>query len=222
MSSVRERFNRILGAGEGTDRLAFFSDAVFAIAMTLLVIDLKVPDGEPGEELSAWVIVTDQLPAFFAYTLSFIIIGINWVAHHRKFRVIVRWDPRLIQLNFVLLFLITFVPFPTALIAETPAEFISVTLYATVVGGLSLAQFGIWMYARRAGLMSDQVDERLFRYVAYSTFPVPIVFFGSILIAIFSPLWAMLSWILLAPISIVTGIVRRRAASVESGSVEVE
>lgn len=221
MSSLRERYKRALGSGDGTDRLEFFSDAVFAIAMTLLVIDLRVPDLPEDEHLSAASIIVDQFPGFLAYALSFAIIGLNWASHHRKFRVIERFDGRLVQLSFVLLFLVTFVPFPTALIAETPAEFSSVALYAFVVGALSMVQLAIWMYARHAGLMSGRVDVELYRYVCTMLFPVPIVFWGSILIAIWNPFAAMVSWVLLIPVNIAlrvlgSRVAQRRLVSTES------
>lgn len=211
MASVRDRYRTLLGSGENTDRIQFFSDAVFAIAMTLLVIDLRVPEVPEGQSLLAPEVLQDQLPSLFAYALSFGIIAVNWMSHHRKFRVIHRWNGRLIQLNFVLLFLVTFVPFPTALIAETDPEFASVALYAFVVGALTISQLGVWVYAWRAGFVSDQVDAQLFRYVAYMMIPVPAVFWSSILIAIWQPVWAMWWWLALIPGSLISRALMRRA-----------
>lgn len=207
MSSVRERYRRLFSSGEGTDRLEFFSDAVFAIAMTLLVIDLQVPE---GENLDAAAVLAGEWNGFFGYLLSFAIIALNWMAHHRKFRVIHRFDTGLIRLNFVLLFLVTFVPFPTALLSDTGPQFASVALYAAVVGGLSLAQLAIWAYAYRAKLTSDEVDPALFRYVALGLIPVPAVFFSSILIAIWDPAVAMWWWFAILPVSVILGVFRRR------------
>ncbi|MDP3207735.1 MAG: TMEM175 family protein, partial [Rhodoglobus sp.] len=84
MTDVRSRYRRVFIEGSNTDRLVFFSDAVFAIALTLLVIDLKVPSDGSG---TAWEVIASQVPDLFAYALSFAIISINWVAHHRLFRV---------------------------------------------------------------------------------------------------------------------------------------
>jgi uncharacterized membrane protein len=207
MSSVRDRYQKLFSSGEGTDRLEFFSDAVFAIAMTLLVIDLQVPD---GENLNAAAVLAGQWTGFFGYLLSFAIIALNWMAHHRKFRVIHRFDTNLIRLNFVLLFLVTFVPFPTALLADTGGQFASVALYAAVVGGLSLAQLAMWTYAYRAKLTTDDVDQPMFRYVALGLIPVPAVFFSSILIAIWDPNIAMWWWFAIIPASVILGVFRRR------------
>jgi uncharacterized membrane protein len=210
MSSVRDRYIRLMASGGGTERLEFFSDAVFAIAMTLLVIDLRVPELPEGQVVDAWDVIEFQLPGFFAYALSFWIIAVNWVSHHRKFRVIALNNRGLILLNLLLLFLITFVPFPTSLLAEAPAEFASVALYAGVVGALSLVQLLMWLYARRAGLLSEQVDTELFRFVAISLLPIPVVFGLSILVAWWNPVWAMYFWILLVPINILQQVLEPR------------
>ena len=212
MSSIRDRYRRLLGTGTGVERIEFFSDAVFAIAMTLLVIDLRIPEVEPGTFPTAGEVIGDQLINLSAYALSFLIIGLNWMSHHRKFRVIHRWNGTLIRLNLLLLFLVTFVPFPTSLLAGWPAEFWSVALYAFVVGALSMAQLGIWAYAYRAGLMSDEVDGALWRYVALALLPVPLVFWSSIVVAIWNPGLAMYWWFLLIPVSILNGVLQRRQA----------
>lgn len=206
MSSLRERYQRLFSSGEGTDRIEFFSDAVFAIAMTLLVIDLRVPE---GENLDAASVLAGQWTGFFGYLLSFAIIALNWMSHHRKFRVIHRFNTNLIRLNFVLLFLVTFVPFPTSLLSDAGPQFASVALYAAVVGCLSLSQLAIWAYAYRAKLMSDEVDPAMFRYVALGLIPVPAVFGTSIIIAIWDANIAMWWWFALIPANLIIGVVRR-------------
>ncbi|CAN5469927.1 TMEM175 family protein [soil metagenome] len=204
MGAVREQYDRLFGRGVLTERLAFFSDAVFAIALTLLVIDLKVPDEYHGE--TSWDVIVGLLPGFLAFVISFCIIAINWIGHHRKFRVITAYDPGLIRLNFVLLFLVAFTPFPTSLMAEYPGEVASVVLYAAVVSLLSLAQLAMWVYAYRRGLMEKGVDAGVYRYVSRNLIVVPVVFGISILIAIFwDPTVAMYFWFVLIPANIVAG-----------------
>jgi len=205
MSSVRERYRQLFGTGRETERIILFSDAVFAIALTLLVIDLKVPEEDHGE--TSLDVIVGLLPGFLGYVISFAVIAVNWLGHHRKFRVIKSYDTRLLQLNFVILFLIAFVPFPTSLISEYAGEVPSVVLYSVVVGTLNLAQLAVWSYAYRHGMIDDSVDEGIYRYVRKSLLVVPAVFACSILIAVF---WdataAMYSWILIWP---VTAIVER-------------
>ena len=97
----------------GLERLLFFSDAVMAIAITLLVLDLRVPEAPSGVGralLGLW-------PGYLSYLFSFFIIGNYWLSHHRFFRPIVRYDDRLVLLNLVFLFFIALIPFSAKLIA---------------------------------------------------------------------------------------------------------
>ncbi len=214
MNAIRDRYRKIFGSGRETERIIFFSDAVFAIALTLLVIDLRVPEEDHGE--TSLDVIVGLLPGFLAYVISFAVIAVNWLGHHRKFTVINTYDSRLLQLNFVVLFLIAFVPFPTSLLAEYPGEVPSVVLYSVVVGLLNLAQLAMWSYAYRHGLVDKSVDDAIYRYVRRNLLVVPIVFAASIPIAIFwDPTFAMYSWILIWPAMVIVARGRRPTPSVE-------
>ena len=104
-------------AASDTTRLEAFSDGVFAIAITLLVLDLKVPR-ELAEGPSLGRVLLAQWPSYLAFVTSFLTILIMWVNHHRMFTLIGRCDHRLLFYNGLLLMGITLVPFPTALVAE--------------------------------------------------------------------------------------------------------
>jgi uncharacterized membrane protein len=196
---MRERHRKLFYHGDNTERLVFFSDAVFAIAMTLLVLDIKLP--EVAEESDILPELLGLWPQYFAYVLSFLIIALNWFGHHRKFRVITRFDSRLLWINMLLLLLIAFVPFPTSLLSDFDPQPSTVILYAATVGSISLVQAWLWIHAYRAGLMSDEVDDEMHRYVRRGLWPVAVVFLASIPIALFAPVWAMYFWILMWPIS---------------------
>ncbi len=209
MESLQDRYRRLFVDGSNTDRLVFFSDAVFAIAMTLLVIDLHVPDDDGG---TAWQVLLDEWPAFFAYALSFTIIAVNWVTHHRKFRVITTHDGTLMLLDLVLLFFVAFVPFPTSLLSAYAPEPAAVVLYAFVVGLLSVIQFAMWNYAWRKKLIDPGVDVEMYRYVRTGQLTTPVVFWLSIPIALFwSGEIAMYFWFLLFPANFVEGWLRNRS-----------
>jgi TMEM175 potassium channel family protein len=98
------------------NRLEAFSDGVFAIAITLLVIELHGPELEPGESLASglWA----QWPSYVAYLVSFLTIGVIWLNHHRVFTQVVRVDGPLLVLNLNLLLWTALIPFPTAVVAE--------------------------------------------------------------------------------------------------------
>src|SRR5713101_3913707 len=100
-----------------TGRIEAFSDGVFAIAVTLLVLDLKVPHRDSVNS-GLMNILVKQWPSFLAYLISFATILIMWVNHHNLFNKVKRTDTPFMFLNGFLLFLITFVPFPTGLLAE--------------------------------------------------------------------------------------------------------
>ena len=131
----------------GLERLVFFSDAVFAIAITLLALDIRIPNMEEihGDAelrralLSLW-------PQYFAYMLSFLVIGASWANHHRRFGMIRRYDRTLIFLNLLLLMAIAFVPFPTSVLAEFGNQ-TAVTLYALTMAAAALMSGLGWWYA---------------------------------------------------------------------------
>ena len=99
-----------------TARLEAFSDGVFAIAITLLIIEIKVPQVDAQHSLTHALL--DLWPSYFAYAISFVVIGIMWANHHAMFRDIIRCDHTLIVCNLFLLLSVSFLPFPTALLAE--------------------------------------------------------------------------------------------------------
>ncbi|HMB25628.1 MAG: TMEM175 family protein [Chloroflexota bacterium] len=131
----------------GIERLVFFSDAVFAIAITLLALEIRLPS--LNEELSDGQLAQALLalwPKYLSYAISFWVIGSFWMTHHRKFRFIVRSNTGLMLLNLLLLMAVAFIPFPTSVISEygNRTATIFYALAMTVVGLLSAA---VWAYA---------------------------------------------------------------------------
>jgi TMEM175 potassium channel family protein len=142
-----------------TARLEAFSDGVYAIAITLLVLDLKVPTVQDGKLASA---LLHQWPMYFAFLISFAFIGIMWVNHHRLFNHIRRCDDRLLFLNLLLLLGVTVVPFPTALLAahlkggdaRVAAEVFNGT-YVMIAIFFNV----LWHHAVGAGLLDSATQE---------------------------------------------------------------
>jgi uncharacterized membrane protein len=204
-------YDRFLRTGTNSDRLQFFSDAVFAIAMTLLVIDIAVPtisksvsDARLDAEL--WRAIGDQWQQFLAYAISFWVIAVNWAGHHRKFAVTRKFDGNVVHLNLWLLFLIAFVPYPTSLISEYPGSMPAIVLYAVEVSLLSALQWWLWHYTFRKGYLDERVDLGMYRYVSRNFLTVPIVFLLSIPVGYaFGGLWAMYFWVLNWPLSAIIG-----------------
>ena len=137
------------------ERLEFFSDAVFAIAITLLILEIKVPQmhGAAGDSANLGAELLHLYPSYFGYVFSFLMIGIYWVNHHQIFKLYRRGNHVFLLLNIFFLMCVAFLPFPTAVLAEylTDSEYrqTAITFYAF---GLFLPAFAwllIWLYASR-------------------------------------------------------------------------
>ncbi len=175
------------------DRIIFFSDGVFAIAITLLVIGLKVPSlpsNVANGELSRRLL--DEWPRVLSYALSFAVIGLFWIGHHRAFRHVRGFDHRLILLNLLFLGLIAFLPFPTAVLGRYGGHRSAVVLYAASLAAAGVASTALWLYAWRAGHAVVTARRGLYLALRAAT---PIVVFGiSIPIAYASVAAAQFSW----------------------------
>jgi uncharacterized membrane protein len=143
-------------------RLEAFSDGVFAIAATLLVLELKVPH-VAGTDLAAAVL--GQWPAYIAYLVSFLTIGIIWVNHHALFAHVKRVDRTLLFLNLALLMAASAIPFPTALVGEyaldPEAAPIAAAVYGVVAVLMSIAFSAVWLHVTRGTrLLGGNLDPR--------------------------------------------------------------
>ncbi|HEY7806642.1 MAG TPA: TMEM175 family protein [Croceibacterium sp.] len=133
------------------DRLVFFSDAVFAIAVTLLVLDIHVPDLPRVISVAdSWRMFTDQGPSFFAFVLSFAVIGRFWMGHHERFRALRHFDQRLMWPNMLYLMAIAFMPFATAFLGRNLGHFVPELVYNVSMLVLSLLAYWLAWTVRRA------------------------------------------------------------------------
>ncbi|MER6302810.1 TMEM175 family protein [Kitasatospora sp. NPDC001539] len=141
-----------------TGRIEAFSDGVFAIAITLLVLEIRIPQAHGAAEL--WRALGEQWPSYFAYVVSFLVIGVVWVNHHTLFGYLARIDRTLMFVNLLLLMLISALPFPTALVAQNLRNGSAANVAAAVYGGVMVGQavvFGVfWNYATRTGHCFDE------------------------------------------------------------------
>ena len=113
------------------ERIVFFSDAVFAIAITLLIIEVKVPHLEHAATSREFLNDLLKLtPNFIGYFFSFFVIGAYWVGHHRIYGMIVDWDYGLVWRNIYFLSAIAFMPFTTAFFSEYAGELVPIALYS--------------------------------------------------------------------------------------------
>ena len=156
---------------DGTGRLEAFSDGVFAIEMTLLVLDMKVPHDVTSGRTLAQALV-GQWPTYLAFVTSYATILIMWVNHHRLFTHIGRWDERLLFANGLLLLGVVLVPFPTALVAEylgSAGQTTAAVVYNGTLIVIALCFNVVWKSASRDGrLLRADHDPAAVRHITDS------------------------------------------------------
>jgi uncharacterized membrane protein len=200
------------GGGRELDRIVFFSDAVFAIAITLLVLDIKVPEIPnnlvaeelPGQLLALW-------PKYFGYVLSFVVIITFWSIHHSIFSVIRGYDRGLIWLNSIFLMFVAFVPFPTSLLSEYGDHQLPVAIYAaTLAIGRLLLTVIYWYATSGHRLVDPELTPQTVRFFLLRGLTIPVIFLLTIGISFFSVSAAIYSWLLLIVVDTVILLRRKR------------
>jgi uncharacterized membrane protein len=154
-----------------TGRVEAFSDGVFAIAITLLILAVGI-DKAPHGNLGTYLV--NLWPAYLAYAVSFVTIGIMWVNHHLLFQHFARVDRPMLLLNILLLMLIAFVPFPTRVAAEFARSDVdrrnAALLYGLTMTTTAILFFALWMYGSRRLLRAD-ADPRVVSGITRSYLP---------------------------------------------------
>jgi uncharacterized membrane protein len=178
-----------------TGRLETFADGVLAIAITLLILEVKSPHVPVGGSLAHELV--QQWPSYAAYAVSFLTIGIIWVNHHHMFKLIARTNHTFLMLNVVFLMTIAALPFPTALVAdhihESDARAVAAFVYGANMVTVAIMFNAVWRYASAGHrLLYPDVDPELVRRVNRSFFYGPLTYLAAALIALVN------SWISLA------------------------
>lgn len=181
------------------DRLVFFSDGVIAIAITLLALDLRIPDTRGISNHDLVAMLGQLLPRYIAFAISFIVIGAYWRAHHRMFRFIHRFDSTLLSRNMVFLFFVVQLPFLTSVLGTHGDLFAAVALYAAGMACMGVSSMWIWRCATAHHLTAG-VNPHQATYIARRALVVPIVFLLSIPVAFVRPQFAALSWFAIIPV----------------------
>jgi uncharacterized membrane protein len=194
-----------------TGRLEAFSDGVFAIAITLLVLEISVPAGSEDDLLSAFF---DQWQSYLAYVISFATIGLLWLEHAVITEYVERADAVLIRLNLLLLMVVSFIPFPTKLLAEYGRDDDAGAVAATVYGITLLVAAAmvsvLWRYAVDARLVRADIAEDFVRDLTLRLTPGLAGYVVMILLSLFVPIIAMLGYLLIAVVLLVPFRLLRR------------
>lgn len=186
------------------ERLAFFSDAVIAIAITLLVIDLRVPDGVTTDD-GLRAALGAMAPRLASFGLSFLVIALWWRGHQRLFRSLGRFDGRLVALNLVMLAGIVFLPFSTSVLGQYGNLSTAVAMYAGANVVVAFAVVAMRMVAVRRSLLGPGVGASEFDRRTRSTAIVGTIFLASIPVAFTSPDAAHVLWYVAIIVVVVLG-----------------
>lgn len=192
-------------------RIVAFSDAVFAIAATLLVIDLRPPAVPAGAYEGALRTYLAQPGPFIATAIGFLVVGSYWSSHRRIFLLLRHGSGGLVWANLLFLFGVAIQPFLTAALAEHDPNRTSVVLYAVGQIGAGLAQLVLWWAAiRRPGLLGPDATPRRVRYVTVQLLRSPITFGLSVPVTLLvGPEAGMASWAVLVALAVAIGILFR-------------
>lgn len=173
-------------------RVCSFSDGIFAIAMTLLVAGIDVPN-VPKDQLDRALL--DDWDAIGSFAVSFAVIGYYWLAHHEFFRRLSHVDAWLVRVNLAYLGLIAFLPFPTALVGRYDGDPVAVALYAVALAGASAVEALMLRHARAAGALAREMSDSVFReFMTASLVPV-VVFVASVPLAFAHPAASIVAWL---------------------------
>jgi uncharacterized membrane protein len=162
------------------ERLILFSDAVFAIAITLLVIEIKIPEihERPVKETVLLQKLAELIPKFVGFIISFLIIGQYWIVHHRMFSFVINYTDRLIWLNIIFLFAIALMPFSTGFYSEYVLRGVvsPVIFYTANIVLLGLANLLMWRYLNKSKHLTENLTPQLVRYFSLRALTVPAIF----------------------------------------------
>jgi uncharacterized membrane protein len=171
-----------------TGRLETFADGVIAIAITLLILEVKIPQAA-GNRLGAAVV--HAWPSYAGYVVSFLTIGVIWVNHHHMFKLIERTTHAFLMLNVVFLMTIAFLPWPTALVAgyirDPAGRHVAAAVYGLTMVSIAVMFNLVWWYASKRGrLLVPGLDPEALARTARSYLLGPIVYGAAVIVAPFN------------------------------------
>jgi uncharacterized membrane protein len=197
-----------------TGRLEAFSDGVFAIAITLLLLEISVPEGASRDLLGAF---SKQWPSYLAYLVSFATIGAAWLAHSTITHYLHGVDALFLRVNLLLLLLISFLPFPTGLVADhvrdVNAERVATSILGIKLLLIALVVSAMWRYAVRRELVRPDAGDEEVRMLTQRLTPGLAGNVGLIILGLVLPRVAVLGYLTIALLLIIPIGLRRAGSS---------
>jgi len=176
-----------------------FTDAVFAIALTLLALDLRIDRiaGDPDSVTAMWQSLGDLLPQIVAYVVAFVLLGKYWLAHHRFAARLAAVDPRFLALTLVYLAFVAVLPFPTSLIGGYEGNPVSGSLFALNLAAISGMETILLLHAQRGGLLTEGASPAMRRWELLSSLAPAAMFTATIPLAFIDPTLMLVSWLVI-------------------------
>jgi len=194
-------YNRI--AGQGLERLAALSDGIFAVAMTLLILDIKTPDhAEIHSEAGLIQALRGLFPSFLIFFMSVVTLGIFWVGQQTQLNHLKRGDRNLSWIHIAFLAIISILPFSTRLLAEFIEFQTALVVYWFNILLLGIILYFSWRYAKRQGLVSEEMTEELSCAIERRILIAQGLYFAGMLLC-FVNVWASIGFILLVQLNYV-------------------
>jgi uncharacterized membrane protein len=201
---LREQRRLFWGGPVDADRVLAFSDAVFAIAITLLTLELQLPPGLRGSAFTTEL--RHLLPSLGAYALSYIILGQLWLTHHRIFSVIARVDRPLLTANLAFLGLIALMPFPVHLLADYHDRPLAVAVYALTFILAMLLQGWLWRYVttpERRHLLKEPIPDEVRQGFTRTISGTLLAFGAAVPLVMWVPRFAAVLWAVMVLVQLV-------------------
>lgn len=182
-------------AESDTQRLEAFSDGVFTIAITLLIVEIKVPQVQANTETTNTLSLASELfalwPSYFAYIFSFVMIGVFWVNHHYVFQIYERSNRVFKLFNLLFLMCIAFLPFPTAVLAryitDAQQRQTAIILYALGLFLPVLAWLLIWLYGSRDHrLLNKNLDDKFIAHLTRQYTAASVLYFLALVVSVWN------------------------------------
>ena len=195
------------GTGLEFDRVAFFTDAVYAIAFTLLVVEVGIPELAEGLDTSSasnlYEALLDKGPVLGAFFLGCLVIGFYWAAHHRFMSRVQRADRRLVVLTVPYLAFVALLPFPTSMLGKYPGNPVSVIAFALNMAAVSTMEAVLLWHCGKAKLLSQTWPPAVLRWAVLMSLSPVLAFLVSIPVAFISTWLALACWGLTMPVQVV-------------------
>lgn len=186
------------------ERMILFSDAVFAIAITLLVIEIKIPEIHEPTDKALLHSLGQLIPKFIGFIISFIFIGLYWTIHHRMFGFVTSYDKKLLRLNLFFLFFIALLPFSTGFYSEFAGPMVRLNLktplavYVLNFAAVGFINYLMWLHISnpKTKLADPPIDHEVLKMARFRSLLVPIVFLSmlpvafltNVMIAVYMPI----------------------------------